>query len=296
MIRIWGSFSLREFCKTGRELIELDMPTLSTSRIQEKFRRLREAGAKGLVIYVTAGDPSLEATGDLLAAIQAGGADIIELGIPFSDPLADGPVIQRASERALAGGTTLRKVLQAIPEWRKRVHLPLVLFSYYNPILQYGLEDFGRDASEVGADGVLAVDLSPEESGGYIETMRKWNLNTIFLGAPTSTDDRLARLANISTGFLYLIARAGVTGERSTLSGSTRPLIERVRKITSLPLVVGFGLSSPEQIRAVQELAEAAVVGSAVVRRIEEHFSTEGAAAIERYVRWLKEGTGSSPA
>ena len=272
------------------------MPTLSTSRIQEKFRRLHEAGSKGLVIYVTAGDPSLEATGDLLAAIQAGGADIIELGIPFSDPLADGPVIQRASERALAGGTSLRKVLQAVPEWRKRVHLPLVLFSYYNPILQYGLEDFARDASEAGVDGVLAVDLSPEESESYIATMRKWNLDTIFLAAPTSTEDRLEHLANISTGFLYLIARAGVTGERSTLSGSTRPVIERVRKRTSLPLAVGFGLSSPDQIRAVEELADAAVVGSAVVRTIEKHFSNEGAPAIERYVRWLKEGTGSSPA
>ena len=272
------------------------MPTLSTSRIQEKFRQLHEANAKGLVIYVTAGDPNLEATGDLLAAIQAGGADIIELGIPFSDPLADGPVIQRASERALAGGTTLRKVLQAIPEWRKRVQSPLVLFSYYNPILQYGLEAFAHDANEAGVDGVLAVDLSPEESGAYIKTMRKWNLDTIFLAAPTSTEERLEYVANISTGFLYLIARAGVTGERSNLSGSTRPLIERVRKMTSLPLAVGFGLSTPDQVHSVQELADAAVVGSAVVRNIEENFSTKGAAAIERYVRWLKEGTGSSPA
>ena len=272
-----------------------DMPTLSTSRIQEKFRQLHEANAKGLVIYLTAGDPNLEATGDLLAAIESGGADVIELGIPFSDPLADGPVIQRASERALASGTSLRKVLQLIPEWRKRVSVPLVLFSYYNPILQYGLENFGRDASEAGVDGVLAVDLSPEEADAYIETMRRWNLDTIFLAAPTSTDERLERVARISTGFLYLIARAGVTGERSQLSDSTRPLIERVRKTTSLPLAVGFGLSSPDQIRAVEELADAAVVGSAVVRSIEENFSTEGAAAIERYVRWLKQGTGSSP-
>lgn len=271
------------------------MPTVSTSRIQEKFRQLHEANAKGLVIYLTAGDPNLEATGDLLAAIESGGADVIELGIPFSDPLADGPVIQRASERALASGTSLRKVLQLIPEWRKRVSVPLVLFSYYNPILQYGLENFGRDASEAGVDGVLAVDLSPEEADAYIETMRRWNLDTIFLAAPTSTDERLERVARISTGFLYLIARAGVTGERSQLSDSTRPLIERVRKTTSLPLAVGFGLSSPDQIRAVEELADAAVVGSAVVRSIEENFSTEGAAAIERYVRWLKQGTGSSP-
>ncbi len=272
------------------------MPTLSTSRIQDKFRQLREANAKGLVIYLTAGDPTLEATGSLLEAIERGGADIIELGIPFSDPLADGPVIQRASERALASGTSLRKVLGAIPEWRKRVKAPLVLFSYYNPILQYGLEEFARDASKAGADGVLAVDLSPEEAGPYIETMRKWNLDTIFLAAPTSTDERLERVARASTGFLYLIARAGVTGERSQMSQSTRPLIERVRKTTRLPLAVGFGLSSPEQVRSIQELADAAVVGSAVVRTIEEHFASEGAAALERYVRWLKQGTGSSPA
>lgn len=272
------------------------MPTQSTSRIQEKFRQLGEAHSKGLVIYVTAGDPTLEATGDLLEAIQSAGADVIELGIPFSDPLADGPVIQRASERALASGTTLRMVLQAIPEWRRKVHLPLVLFSYYNPILQYGLENFARDTSEAGVDGVLAVDLSPEESGSYVETMRKWNLDTIFLAAPTSTQERLEHVAKISTGFLYLIARAGVTGERSRMSDSTQPLIERVRKMTQLPLAVGFGLSSPEQIRSVQQLADAAVVGSAVVRTIEEKYSSGGAEAIERYVRWLKEGTGSPPA
>jgi len=272
------------------------MPTQSTSRIQEKFRQLDDAHSKGLVIYVTAGDPTLEATGALLEAIQSAGADVIELGIPFSDPLADGPVIQRASERALASGTTLRKVLQAIPGWRRKVHLPLVLFSYYNPILQYGLENFARDASQAGADGVLAVDLSPEESGSYVETMRKWSLDTIFLAAPTSTQERLEHVAKISTGFLYLIARAGVTGERNVMSDSTRPLIERVRKMTQLPLAVGFGLSSPEQIRSVQQLADAAVVGSAVVRTIEEKYSTGGAEAIERYVRWLKEGTGSPPA
>ncbi|HET7100171.1 MAG TPA: tryptophan synthase subunit alpha [Terriglobia bacterium] len=272
------------------------MPTVSTTRIQEKFRQLGEANAKGLVIYVTAGDPSLEATGGLLEAIERGGADIIELGIPFSDPLADGPVIQRASERALASGTTLRKVLQLLPEWRQKVTIPIVLFGYYNPILQYGLEDFAREASKAGADGVLTVDLSPEEADAYIETMRKWNLDTVFLAAPTSTEERLRRVADASTGFLYLIARAGVTGERSQMSQSTRPLIERVRKTTRLPLAVGFGLSSPEQVRLVQEQADAAVVGSAVVRTIEEHFSSEGTTAIESYVRWLKQGTGSSPA
>lgn len=272
------------------------MPTLSTSRIRDRFRELHDTKAKGLVIYLTAGDPTLEATGELLSAVEEGGADIIELGIPFSDPLADGPVIQRASERALKGGTSLRKVLGALPEWRKKVHVPLVLFSYYNPILRYGLEDFARDASEAGADGVLAVDLTPEESDPYVRTLRKWNLDTIFLAAPTSTDERLARVSKVSTGFLYLVARAGVTGEQKEISESTRPLIQRVRKFTRLPLAVGFGLSNPAQIRAVQELADAAVVGSAVVRTIEEHFSADGSKAIGRYVRWLKEGTESSTA
>ena len=267
-----------------------------TSRIDAKFRELGELKSKGLVIYLTAGDPTIEATGDLLAAIEGGGADIIELGVPFSDPLADGPIIQRASERALRSGTTLRKVIEALREWRKRVRVPLILFSYYNPILQYGLEDFAHDANEAGADGVLAVDLTPEESAPYVQTMRKWNLDTIFLASPTSTDERLERVAAVSTGFLYLISRTGVTGERKDIAGDTRPLIERARKFTRLPLAVGFGLSSPQQIRAVQELADAAVVGSAVVRTIEERFPAEGAAVIEGYVRWLKRGTGSSPA
>lgn len=267
-----------------------------TSRIGSKFRELGEQKAKGLIIYVTAGDPALEATGELLEAIERGGADIIELGVPFSDPLADGPIIQRASERALQGGTTLRKVMQALPGWRKRVRVPLVLFSYYNPILQYGLENFARDASEAGADGVLAVDLTPEESESYVQTLRKWNLDTIFLASPTSTDERLERVASVSTGFLYLISRTGVTGERKEIAANTRPLIQRTRKFTRLPLAVGFGLSTPQQIHAVEELADAAVVGSAVVRAIEERFSAEGAAAIEKYIRWLKQGTGSSPA
>ncbi len=267
-----------------------------TSRIEAKFKELAEKKSKGLVIYVTAGDPTLADTEDLLAALERGGADIIELGIPFSDPLADGPIIQRASERALRGGTTLRKVIAALPKWRKKVRVPLVLFSYYNPILQYGLEEFARDASAAGADGVLAVDLAPEESAPYVQALRKSSLDTIFLASPTSTDERLERVAAVSTGFLYLISRAGVTGERKDIAGDTRPLIERARKFTRLPLAVGFGLSSPEQIRAVQELADAAVVGSAVVRTIEERFPAEGAAAVENYIRWLKHGSGSSPA
>ena len=271
------------------------MPAATTSRIEARFRELRGRGAKGLVIYLTAGDPTLEATGELLAAVDRGGADVIELGVPFSDPLADGPVIQRASERALSGGTTLRKILELMPRWRELVRVPLILFSYYNPLLQYGLEDFARDAARAGVDGALVVDLSPEEAEPYVKVMRGQNLDTVFLASPTSPDDRLARVAGLSRGFLYLISRAGVTGERSEIATSVDPLVKRARKFTSLPLAVGFGVSNPVQVREVQGLADAAVVGSAVVHAIREHYQSRGAAVIEQFVRWLKEGTGSRP-
>ncbi len=266
------------------------MKATSQSRITDRFRKLREQQAKGLVVYLTAGDPSLEDTGRLVAALDRGGADIIELGVPFSDPLADGPVIQRASERALKTGTTLRRILECLPRWREAVKAPIVLFTYYNPVLQYGLEHFGRDAAGAGADGALIVDLSPEEAGPYVGVMRARNLDTVFLASPTSTDERLATVARLSTGFLYLISRTGTTGERSEVSSAAGVLTERARRFGALPLAVGFGLSKPEQIRQVQESADAAVVGSAVVHAIEERYHSGGAAAIERFVRWLKEG------
>lgn len=272
------------------------MPTVSTSRIDARFRELRERGAKGLVVYLTAGDPTLEDTGRLLTAVERAGADVIELGVPFSDPLADGPVIQRASERALRAGATLRKILEWLPRWREAAKAPLILFSYYNPVLQYGLETFARDASRAGADGALMVDLTPEEAEPYLHALRGQNLDTVFLASPTSTDERLARVAKASTGFLYLVSRLGVTGEREQISTSVRPLVQRARGVTPLPLAVGFGLSNPAQVREVQALADAAVVGSAVVHAIEERYPSGGAAAIEQFVRWLKEGTGSKPA
>jgi len=266
------------------------MPTVSTSRIQDRFRDLRERSAKGLVAYLTAGDPSLEDTGKLLSALDRGGADLIELGVPFSDPLADGPVIQRASERALKAGTTLKKILGALPRWRETVRVPMILFSYYNPVLRYGLEEFARDAARAGADGALVVDMTPEESGPYVRAMREDNLDTVFLASPTSTDRRLQLVAQASTGFLYLISRTGTTGERSDISSSLRPLVERARKFTKLPLAVGFGVSTPAQVREVQAVADAAVVGSALVHAIEERYPAGGAEAIEQYVRWLREG------
>ncbi len=269
------------------------MPAVSTSRIEARFRDLRQRGAKGLVVYLTAGDPTLEATGDLLKALDRAGTDVIELGVPFSDPLADGPVIQRASERAVKAGATLRKILERLPQWRAAVHAPIILFTYYNPVLQFGLEAFAGAASRAGADGALIVDLTPEEAEAYVPLMREAGLDTVFLASPTSTDERLERVARLSTGFLYLISRTGVTGERENLSASLRPLVERARACTPLPLAVGFGISSRSQVLEVQALADAAVVGSAVVRAVEEQFASRGAAAVEEFVRGLKEGTGS---
>ncbi len=264
--------------------------TISKTRIDACFHALRARGAKGLVVYLTAGDPSLEDMGDLLAAVERGGGDIIELGVPFSDPLADGPVIQRASERSLKAGTTLRKIIEWLPRWRERVQAPIVLFTYFNPVLRYGLQAFARDARQAGADGALVVDLTPEEADTYLPVMRDQKLDTIFLAAPTSTDERLARVANVSTGFLYLISRTGVTGEQVELASSVRRLVERARRATPLPLAVGFGISRPEHVHEVQSVADAAVVGSAVVHVIEERYHSEGAGAVERFVRWLKEG------
>ena len=266
------------------------------TRINACFSRLREQGSKGLVVYLTAGDPSLQDTGRILAAVERGGADVIELGVPFSDPLADGPVIQRASERALRAGATLRQIMEWLPRWRESVKAPILLFTYYNPILRYGLRNFAADAKQAGADGALVVDLTPEEADVYLAAMREQNLDTVFLAAPTSTDERLTRLAGLSTGFLYLISRTGVTGERSEIAASAGALVERARKVTSLPLAVGFGVSTPEHVRQVQSLADAAVVGSALVHAIEERYHSGGPAAIEDFVRWLKAGKGSDPA
>jgi tryptophan synthase alpha chain len=267
-----------------------------TTRIEARFRALREQQAKGLVVYLTAGDPSLEATGGLLTALDRAGVDVVELGVPFSDPLADGPVIQRASERALRAGTTLRRILERFPRWRESVQAPIILFSYYNPILQYGLEEFAQDATQAGVDGALAVDLSPEEASPYVNLLRAQNLDTVFLASPTSTDARLEQASKLSTGFLYLVSRTGVTGERREISSSLRPLVARARQHTLLPLAVGFGISNPTQVREVQSVADAAVVGSALVHAIEERYAKEGAGAIERFARWLKEGTGERAA
>jgi tryptophan synthase alpha chain len=242
------------------------------------------------VAYVTAGDPTLEATRRIVLALAEVGADVVELGVPFSDPLADGPVIQRASERALRGGTTLAGVIDLVRELRTSTEVPLVLFSYFNPILQLGIETFAEAAAKAGADGVLVTDLTPEESEEYRKIVRGRGLDTIFLAAPTSSDERLRRIAEVSSGFLYLISRTGVTGQREALPEDLPALLRRVRAATPLPIAVGFGISLPGHVSMLGGLADAAVVGSALVAEIERAKTVDAAAAaVAERVRLLKD-------
>ena len=257
------------------------------NRIENRFATLRAAGEMGIVAYITAGDPSLDATLEFVLALEEAGADVIELGVPFSDPLADGPTIQRASERALRSGASLPKILELVRRLRKSSQIPLVLFSYYNPILQMGLEPFAAAASGAGVDGVLATDLSPEESVEYRRILASHHLDTIFLCAPTSTDERLATIAKCSSGFLYLVSRTGVTGAKDTLPDDLPALLRRVRNFTKLPIAVGFGISLPGHVTLLGGLADAAVVGSSLVAEI-EHAKTSQQAA-----KALRERIGS---
>jgi tryptophan synthase alpha chain len=251
---------------------------------------LGSAGELGLVAYITAGDPSLEATHNFVLALAEAGADVIELGVPFSDPLADGPTIQRASERALKSGTTLHGVLELVRQIRRTSQVPLVLFTYFNPILQMGLEKFAEAAAQAGTDGVLVTDLTPEESEDYRRILHAQHLDTIFLAAPTSDDERLQKISACSSGFLYLISRTGVTGAKDALPEDLPGLLRRVHKFTQLPVAVGFGISLPGHVSVLGGLADAAVVGSALVSEIEKASSVEAAAvALRERVRSLKE-------
>jgi tryptophan synthase alpha chain len=245
------------------------------SRIARRFEELSAAGELGLVAYLTAGDPTLDASEKIILAAAEAGADVIELGVPFSDPVADGPVIQRASERALQSGTTLAGVLDLARSLRARTEVPLVLFSYFNPLLQMGLEKFAQAANAAGIDGVLVTDLTPEESSEYRAIVRAQALDTIFLAAPTSTDARLAAIAECSSGFLYLISRTGVTGTRESLPEELPALVRRARRVTKLPIAVGFGISLPEHVSVLGGIAEAAVVGSALVAEVEQAYKSK---------------------
>ncbi len=239
------------------------------TRIGKLFAKLKEQKRTGMIAYLTAGDPSPAVTPGLVSMLERGGADLIELGVPFSDPIADGPVIQQAGDRALRAGTTLARVLEMAVEIRKRSEIPILLFTYLNPALKYGFEKLARDAKAAGIDGCLLIDASVEEAEEYARVMREAELDTVFVVAPTSTDDRLKLVARYSSGFVYLVSRTGITGVQESIAGSALPLIERMRAYTDLPVALGFGISKPEHVAALNGLVEAVVIGSAVVRQIE---------------------------
>ena len=259
------------------------------SRIEQLFSRLKAEKKAALVAYLTAGDPTPEATPGLVAALVRGGADLIELGVPFSDPIADGPVIQRGSDRALKAGTTLPRVLEIAAKIRETSQVPILLFSYLNPMLRYGFAKLAADAKAAGIDGVLMTDASVEEAESYVGAMRAEGLDTVFLAAPTSTERRLALVAKYSSGFVYLVSRTGVTGEQQALSNTIQPLLDAMRRHTTLPLAVGFGISSHEQYQTVAAMADGVVVGSAIVRVIEKYGANE--AELEAFTRGLKYGS-----
>jgi tryptophan synthase alpha chain len=267
------------------------------SRLDAAFSAMRDEGRTGLVAYITAGDPDLTRTPGILAALQRGRVDVVELGIPFSDPLADGPVIQRASERALRSGTTLERSLAMLASIRQDFTVPVVVFTYANPILRMGTERFAERAVGAGVDGVLVLDLPIEEAGSLRKTLSGAGIDTIFLLSPTTTRERIERAAALGSGFLYGISRLGVTGARAAVSEEAATLARRVREVTAMPLAIGFGVSRPEHVAEIGRFADAAVVGSALVAMIADASAADrgkGARAgdtlesrVTEYVRWL---------
>jgi tryptophan synthase alpha chain len=259
------------------------------SRIEGRFRDLRAGRRTGLVTYVTAGDPDLDRSGEILVRLDRAGADVLEVGVPFSDPLADGPVIQRATERAIAAGATLPKVLDVVARVRARVDAPIVIFTYANPVLKMGLDRFVSRAQAAGVDGVLTLDVPPEESEQFRAALGAAGIDTIFLLSPTTSQARIKRAAALGSGFLYGISRLGVTGMRERVADSARELAARVRNETNMPIALGFGFSRPEHVHAIADCADAAVVGSALVNVIAQHGGSPALLdEVESYVRWLR--------
>jgi tryptophan synthase alpha chain len=259
------------------------------SRLAETFARLRSERRPGLVTYTTAGDPDLPRSAELLKALSRAGADVLEVGVPFSDPLADGPVIQRATERALAAGGSLRASLDLVEELRGEMQTPIVIFSYANPIVRMGLDAFARRAAAAGVDGVLALDLPIEEADEFRNVLSSVGIDTIFLLSPTTTEERIRKAASLGRGFLYGISRLGVTGARDTVAAGAEEMVRRIRAVTDLPLALGFGISRPEHVAQVGAYADAAVVGSALVGLIAEAGrSPDLIARVEEYVGSLR--------
>jgi tryptophan synthase alpha chain len=267
-----------------------------TTRISRTFERLRAERRTGLVTYTTAGDPDLPRSAEILKALDRGGADVLEVGVPFSDPLADGPVIQRATERALAAGGSLRAALTVIESVRPHIAAPIVVFSYANPVLRMGVQTFAKRAAAAGVDAVLMLDLPIEEAGEFRGALTASGLETIFLLSPTTTDERIKKAAELGSGFLYGISRLGVTGARDRVASGAETLVRRIRAHTAMPIALGFGISSPEQVAEVGAYADAAVVGSALVSKIAEcSASPKLIEDVESYVRWLKGTGGGAP-
>lgn len=264
------------------------MATQTATRIGNMFAARKTEGRKAFIAYITGGDPTPDHTLSLVLALERGGANLIELGVPFSDPIADGPVIQRASDRALRSGANLPGLLDTVRKIRQHTEIPLLLFSYLNPLLRYGFERLAKDASAAGVDGVLLTDLSVEEAAEPVRIIRDRGLDTVFLAAPTSTDHRLRLVAEHSSSFVYLVSRTGVTGEQTSLSSAAAPLIERMRRLTDLPLALGFGISTPAHVEEVAKLADGIVVGSAIVKCIEANAaSPDLASKVEAFTREL---------
>jgi tryptophan synthase alpha chain len=258
-------------------------------RIKEKFSELKKRNEKAFIPFITAGDPDLETTAQLILELERAGAALVELGVPFSDPIADGPVIQRSSARALKKGCALEDILSMVGHVRRHTAIPIVLFSYYNPLLQFGLARLATEAHKIGIDGILTTDLTPEEAGRFLAEMKKADLETIFLVAPTSTPQRVKLITEVSSGFVYLVSRTGVTGARAALPDGMLPIINQIRKHTGLPIAVGFGISKPEQVKEVWQYAEGAVVGSAIVAKIEEYGSDKDLVKrIGKFAGWLR--------
>lgn len=258
------------------------------SRIHSRFSQLHKQGAKALVTFITAGDPDLATTATLLPRMAEAGADIIELGIPFSDPMADGPTIQRASERALAGGVTLEAVMAMVSAIRDQVSAPIVLMGYSNPIYSYGWQRFAEDAVKAGIDGLLLVDLPPEEAGELLPAAKAAGLEIIFLLTPTSDDTRIKQVSRYGSGFLYYVTVTGVTGARQSVSNSLEDELKTVRNTIKLPVVAGFGISTPEQAAQVATTADGVVVGSAIVKLFEQYQGEQLQTEVTRLIRSLK--------
>lgn len=258
------------------------------SRISDTFARCRAQGSKALVTFITAGDPNLAATEELIPLLERNGADIIELGVPFSDPMADGPTIQLASERALAAGTTLDKILATVKAVRRRTQVPIILMGYYNPLLNYGLERFASDAAAAGVDGVLVVDLPPEEADELQSCTDRHGLDLIFLLTPTSDAARLRKVTRRARGFIYYVSVTGVTGARRDVERSIGANVAAIKAQTAVPVVVGFGVSTPEQAAEVAAAGDGVVVGSAIVKLFEQHRDTALQSAVGEFTAGLK--------